>query len=60
MYMQNTLDDDDVYDECSLAIEYQILPTFKRIDFFIVETDTDNSNNAVVVELKQWDGSKAI
>ena len=56
-YMRNVLDDNDISDECKLAIEYQIPLTSKRVDFLIAGIDDENNNNIVVVELKQWENS---
>ena len=55
LYMRNVLDDNEISDDCKLAIEYQIPLTSKRVDFLIAGMDEDNNNNVVVVELKQWE-----
>ena len=55
MFMRNVLDDDEISDDCSLAIEYQIPLTSKRVDFLIAGKDENNNNNIVVIELKQWE-----
>jgi len=55
LYMRNLLDDDDISDDCKLAIEYQIPLTSKRVDFLIAGMDEENNNNVVVIELKQWE-----
>lgn len=55
MFMRNVLDDDEISNECSLAIEYQIPLTSKRVDFLIAGKDEHNNNNIVVIELKQWE-----
>ena len=55
MYMRNALDDEEIADDCSLAIEYQIPLTAKRVDFLIAGKDESNNNNVVIVELKQWE-----
>ena len=55
MFMRNALDDNDISDDCSLAIEYQIPLTAKRVDFLIAGKDEDDNNNIVVIELKQWE-----
>ncbi len=54
-YMRNVLDDNDINDECKLAIEYQIPLTSKRVDFLISGEDEFNNSNIVVIELKQWE-----
>ena len=55
MFMRNVLDDNEISDDCSLAIEYQIPLTSKRVDFLIAGRDDNNNNNIVVIELKQWE-----
>ena len=55
MFMRNVLDDDEISNDCSLAIEYQIPLTSKRVDFLIAGKDEHNNNNIVVIELKQWE-----
>lgn len=55
LYMRNVLDDNDISDECKIAIEYQIPLTAKRVDFLIAGKDEKNDNNVVVIELKQWE-----
>ena len=55
MFMRSVLDDNEISDDCSLAIEYQIPLTSKRVDFLIAGRDDNNNNNIVVIELKQWE-----
>lgn len=57
MYMRNVLDDDEIPDDASLAVEYQIPLTSKRVDFLIAGNDVNGIPNVVVVELKQWEDS---
>ena len=57
MYMRNVLDDEQIPNDISLAIEYQIPLTSKRVDFLIAGKDEHQSDNVVVVELKQWEDS---
>ena len=57
LYMRNVLDDNDISDECNLAIEYQIPLTSKRVDFLIAGKDELDNNNVVIIELKQWETS---
>ncbi|MBO4251029.1 MAG: DUF2075 domain-containing protein [Paludibacteraceae bacterium] len=58
-YMCNVLDDNDISDDCNVAIEYQIPLTAKRIDFLIAGKDEQNRQNVVIIELKQWETSEA-
>ena len=57
MYMRNVLDDDDIPDDVDLAIEFQIPLTSKRVDFLMAGKDSDDNENVVVIELKQWEDS---
>ena len=54
-YMQNVLDDSVFDDNISIAVEYQIPQTSKRVDFIIAGADKENNDNVVIVELKQWE-----
>lgn len=54
-YMRNVLDDKDIPDNSSIAIEYQIPRTSKRVDFIIAGSNDNNKDTVIVVELKQWD-----
>lgn len=54
-FMRNVLDDREIPEDVSIAIEYQIPRTSKRVDFIIAGTDKNNKNNVIVVELKQWE-----
>lgn len=55
MYMGNVLEDNEIADDCNVAIEYQIPLTSKRVDFIITGKDENDNNNIVVIELKQWE-----
>lgn len=57
MYMRNVLDDEAIPNDVSLAIEYQIPLTSKRVDFLIAGKDECDGDNVVIVELKQWEDS---
>ena len=57
MFMRNVLDDNQIPNDVSLAIEYQIPLTSKRVDFLIAGKDENASDNVVVIELKQWEDS---
>ena len=59
-YMRNVLDDEDIPDESSVAIEYQIPKTSKRVDFIISGSDENDKDNVVVIELKQWEKAEKI
>ena len=55
VFMRNVLDDVEIPNDASVAIEYQIPRTSKRVDFIISGADNNNKDNVIVVELKQWD-----
>ena len=57
LHMRNVLDDDEIPEDVSLAIEYQIPLTSKRVDFLIAGKSEDDTDNVVVIELKQWEDS---
>lgn len=41
-----------------IILEYQLPMTSKRLDCLICGSDFDNNDNAVIIELKQWDFCK--
>lgn len=55
MYMNNVLSTDEIPNDAEVAIEYQIPLTAKRVDFIIAGLDEEKKNNAVIIELKQWE-----
>lgn len=54
-YMQVVMDDPVFAADIKVAVEYQIPMTSKRVDFLIAGADSENKDNIVVVELKQWE-----
>lgn len=56
-FVKNVIDDNEINDDCQLAIEYQIPLTSKRVDFLIGGMDDKGNNNIVIIELKQWENS---
>lgn len=54
-YMRGVLDDNEMPNNMGVAIEYNIPPTGCRIDFVMSGYSKNNSHEAVIVELKQWD-----
>ena len=54
MYMNTVLLDAGIPDDAGIAIEYQLPQTSKRIDFIISGKNEDNTDHAVLIELKQW------
>lgn len=53
-FMRNVVDDREIDDDVRIAIEYNIPLTSKRVDFIICGADSNNQDNVVIVELKQW------
>ncbi len=58
MYMENILQDKDIPNDCGVMIEYQIPQTSKRVDFIITGQSDNQTDHAVIVELKQWEKSE--
>lgn len=54
-YMRGVLDDNEIPNNMGVAIEYNIPPTGCRIDFMMSGYSKNDSHEAVIVELKQWD-----
>ena len=59
-FMRSAIDDPDIPNDVEVAIEYQIPRTSKRVDFMIAGADAVNTNNVVVVELKQWSSAEKV
>lgn len=57
--MSNVLYDPDIPDDVSVAIEFNIPNTSKRVDFIIAGNDGYNEN-VMIVELKQWEFAQKI
>ncbi|MEG0094000.1 MAG: DUF2075 domain-containing protein [Erysipelotrichaceae bacterium] len=54
-YMYKVLVDPDIPNDCNVAIEYKIPNCNRRVDFIISGEDNKGKENAVIIELKQWD-----
>ena len=54
-YIYKVLNVQEIDDSCTIAIEYRIPSTSKRIDFIISGLDENNKANVVIIELKQWE-----
>lgn len=59
-YMYKVLNDDKIPDDSGVAIEYNLPNTAKRVDFLISGYGADNSENVVIIELKQWQQLKKV
>ncbi|MFT3682892.1 MAG: DUF2075 domain-containing protein [Ferruginibacter sp.] len=53
-YMERVLRDDNIPQDCGIAIEYQIPQSGKRIDFILTGIGNNNTEYCIIVELKQW------
>ncbi len=53
-FMERILSDTSIPDDVGIAIEYHIPQSSKRIDFIITGLDEENSESAILIELKQW------
>lgn len=58
MHMYKVINTSDIPDTSTIAIEYQIPLTSKRIDFIISGVDDNQRSNIVIIELKQWEQAK--
>jgi DUF2075 family protein len=58
-YMGNVMSDPELPEDARVTIEMQIPNTGKRIDFIVSGQDAERREQAVVVELKQWETAEA-
>jgi DUF2075 family protein/Mrp family chromosome partitioning ATPase len=58
VYMRDVFEDGGVADDCSVAIEYQVPGTAKRIDYILSGLDDNDTPNICIVELKQWSSAQ--
>ncbi len=54
-YMGKVLQSDKIPKEASVAIEFKIPLTSKRIDFIITGKDDNGNSNVIIIELKGWE-----
>lgn len=59
-FMDKILDDSEIPDDSSVAIEFTIPLTSKRIDFMIAGEDGNNDDSVIIIELKQWDKAEKV
>lgn len=53
-YMDRVLNDESIPSDSSVAIEYHIPQSSKRIDFILTGLNAEKQDTAILVELKQW------
>lgn len=58
MHMYKVINTNEIPDDSSIAIEYQIPLTSKRVDFIISGLDANQKGNIIIIELKQWEQAK--
>ena len=56
-YMNTVLTDGRIPDDSGVSVELQIPQTSKRIDFILTGKDEHEKDNAVIIELKQWESA---
>ena len=56
--MAKVLGDEEIPEDAGVAIEYQLPQSAKRIDFVITGEDAGARSKVIIVELKQWSGSR--
>lgn len=54
LHMSNLLADTEIPSDAGISIEFQIPLTSKRIDFIITGLDEKQSEQVIIIELKQW------
>lgn len=59
-YMRGVLNTEEIPTDAGVAIEYNIQPTSKRIDFLISGFDKNDRMAAIIIELKQWESCKLV
>lgn len=59
-YMYKILIDENIPNNCGIAIEFNIPSTSKRIDFLISGIDNNKNDNVIIIELKQWDNVEKV
>jgi len=56
--MAKVLQDEEIPPDAGVAIEYQLPQSSKRIDFVVTGEDAAARTKVIIVELKQWSGSR--
>ncbi len=59
-YMYRVLEDNEIPDDCGVAIEFTIPTTSKRIDFIITGLNKFQDDSVVIIELKQWSEAQKV
>lgn len=59
-FMDKILDDSEIPDDSSVAIEFTIPLTSRRIDFMIAGEDAQYEDSIIIIELKQWEKAQKV
>ena len=59
-YMGYVVDDSEIPDDSSVAIEFTIPLTSRRIDFMIAGGDAKKEDSVIIIELKQWEKAEKV
>ena len=59
-FMERILRDSEIPNDSSVAIEYGIPFSPKRIDFMVAGQNSENEDNVIIIELKQWEKAKKV
>lgn len=59
-YMYKVLENTSIPGDSNIAIEYKVPNSNKRIDFIVSGEDEHGNENAVIIELKQWQGLEKV
>ena len=59
-YMGWVMFDSEIPDDSSVAIEFTIPLTSRRIDFMIAGENAQNEDSVIIIELKQWEKAQKV
>lgn len=59
-YMGTVLGDSEIPEDSSVAVEFTIPTTSKRIDFIIAGENSQNEDSVIIIELKQWEKAEKV
>ena len=59
-YMKNVLEDNEIPNDCGVAIEFTIPTTSKRVDFILSGLNQFHDDSVVIIELKQWEWAEKV
>lgn len=59
-FMDKILDDSEIPDDSSVAVEFTIPLTSRRIDFMIAGEDAQYEDSIIIIELKQWEKAQKV